>query len=284
MCLWKVSNDQSRKEDKMNYHSDQWIMDGVREHYNEALEYFPEDRIVGIFYQGSGNYGLDTPTSDIDTKLIIIPTFEDIAMNRQPISTTHIRADDSHTDWKDIRLMLQTFRKCNLNFLEILFSPYCIINSLYAEEWDRLIENNELIANYDPCKAVKTMYGLARRKYEQMEHESPSHHNDIEKFGYSPKELHHLLRIEEYVERYIAGEPYKDCLISKLPDYLISVKQGCYTLGDARWIANCSMSHIEEMCYASPFKEYDINRDVDKLLDDVQYEIMKIAIKKEIGD
>ena len=268
----------------MNYHSDKYIMDGVREHYNEALEYFPEDRIVGIFYQGSGNYGLDTPTSDIDTKLIITPTFEDIAMNRQPISTTHIRSDDSHTDWKDIRLMLQTFRKCNLNFLEILFSPYCIINSLYAEEWNRLIENNELIANYDPCKAVKTMRGLARRKYEQMEHESPSHHDDIEKFGYSPKELHHLLRIEEYIERYIAGEPYKDCLISKLPDYLISVKQGCYTLGDARWIANCSMSHIEEMCDASPFKERDINRDVNKLLDDVQYKIMKIAIKKEIGD
>lgn len=259
-------------------------MDGIREHYNEALEYFPEDRIVCLVLQGSQNYGLDIPSSDIDTKLIVTPTFEDVAMNRQPISTTHIRADNSHTDWKDIRLMLQTFRKCNLNFLEILFSPYCIINNLYAEEWNLLIQNNELIANYDPCKAVKTMCGLARRKYDQMEHESPSHHYDIEKFGYSPKELHHLLRIEEYVERYIAGEPYKDCLISKLPDYLISVKQGCYTLGDARWIANCSMSHIEEMCDASPFKEHDINRDVDKLLDDVQYEIMKIAIKKEVGD
>ena len=40
----------------MNFHSDDWIMDRVREHYNEALERFPEDRIVGIFYQGSGNY------------------------------------------------------------------------------------------------------------------------------------------------------------------------------------------------------------------------------------
>ena len=268
----------------MNYHSDKYIMDGIREHYNEALEYFPEDRIVCLVLQGSQNYGLDIPSSDIDTKLIVTPTFKDVAMNRQPISTTHIRVDNSHTDWKDIRLMLQTFRKCNLNFLEILFSPYCIINPLYAEEWNLLIQNNELIANYDPCKSVKTMCGLARRKYEQMEHESPSHHDDIEKFGYSPKELHHLLRIEEYIERYIAGEPYKDCLISKLPDYLISVKQGCYTLEDARWIANCSMSHIEEMCDASPFKEHDINRDVNKLLDDVQYEIMKIAIKKEIGD
>ena len=65
----------------MNYHSDQWIMNCVQQHYNDALEYFPEDRIVGLFYQGSGNYGLDTPTSDVDTKLIITPTFRDIAMN-----------------------------------------------------------------------------------------------------------------------------------------------------------------------------------------------------------
>lgn len=48
----------------MNYHSDQWIMDRVQEHYNEALEFFPKDRIVGIFYQGSGNYGLDYEDSD----------------------------------------------------------------------------------------------------------------------------------------------------------------------------------------------------------------------------
>lgn len=268
----------------MNYHSDQWIMDRVQEHYNEALESFPKDRIVCIVLQGSQNYGLETMYSDVDTKLIITPTFEDIAMNRQPISTTHIRADDSHTDWKDIRLMLQTFRKCNLNFLEILFSPYCIINPLYAEEWNRLIENNELIANYNPCKAVKTMCGLARRKYEQMEHESPSHHDDIDKFGYSPKEFHHLLRIEEYVERYINDVSYQDCLISERADYLIGVKRGRYTLDDARLIAKTAIDHIEEMCNKFLEDEKPINKDVDALLDDVQYEIMRIAIKKEIGD
>ena len=268
----------------MNFHNDEWIMDRVREHYNEALKYFPEDRIVCIVLQGSQNYGLDTESSDIDTKLILTPTFKDIAMNRQPISTTHIRADNSHTDWKDIRLMLQTFRKCNLNFLEILFSPYCIVNPLYEKEWNRLIQNNELIANYDPRKAVKTMDGLARRKYEQMEHESPSHHDDIEIFGYSPKEFHHLLRIEEYLERYIEGETYVNCLLTKQAEYLKLVKQGCRTLGDARWMAKCSIDRVNKMC--DEFLKTcssEVNSEVDALLDDVQYKIMEIAIKKEIG-
>ena len=269
----------------MNFHSDEWIMNRVREHYNEALEHFPEDRIVCLVLQGSQNYLLDTAHSDIDTKLILTPTFEDIAMNRSPISTTHIRADNSHTDWKDIRLMLQTFRKCNLNFLEILFSPYCIVNPLYAKEWNRLVENNETIASYDPGKAVKTMRGLARRKYEQMEHESPSHHDDIEKFGYSPKEFHHLLRIEEYIERYISGESYADCLHPKKVEYLKQVKLEPLHLDVARFIADQAMYNVDRMTDNYLSENYiEVNKYVDSLLDNVQYNIMKIAIKKEIGN
>ena len=40
-----------------NFHSDDWIMNKIKEHYTEALEMFPESRIVGIFCQGSQNYG-----------------------------------------------------------------------------------------------------------------------------------------------------------------------------------------------------------------------------------
>ena len=90
----------------MNYHSDQWIMDRVQEHYNEALESFPKDRIVGIFYQGSGNYGLDYEGSDVDTKLIVTPTFKDIAMNKNPVSTTHICMKSNGIDLLTLEKML----------------------------------------------------------------------------------------------------------------------------------------------------------------------------------
>ena len=104
------------------------------EHHEEAKQYFPEDRIVGVWLQGSQNYGLDLPTSDVDTKLIVVPTFKDIALNRKPVSTTHVRANDEHIDFKDIRLYIETFKKQNLNFLEILFTDYFIINPFYEEQ------------------------------------------------------------------------------------------------------------------------------------------------------
>lgn len=117
----------------MNFHKDNVIMRRLREHYDEACGLIPEDRIVGVFLQGSQNYGLDYEGSDVDSKCIVIPTLEDICFNKKAISTTHIRKNDEHIDLKDIRLMFQTFRKQNMNFVEILFTEYKIINPLYED-------------------------------------------------------------------------------------------------------------------------------------------------------
>ena len=116
------------------------IMKCVQEHYDEALQYFPEEQIVGVFLQGSQNYELDYAGSDVDTKLIVVPSFKDICLNKKPVSTTHVRANDEHTDWKDIRLYMETFRKQNLNFLEILFTPYKIVNPQYAKFWQKVLD------------------------------------------------------------------------------------------------------------------------------------------------
>ena len=269
----------------MNFHSDEWIMDRIREHYNEALEYFPEDRIVGIFYQGSGNYGLDYEGSDVDTKLIVTPTFEDIAMNKKAVSTTHIRVNEEHIDFKDIRLYIQTFRKQNLNFLEILFTKYAIINPMYKDEWYRLVQAREAIAHYSPIQAIKSMKGIAKEKYHAMEHHYPARMAWIEKFGYDPKQLHHLLRVNEYISRYIDGELYEECLKPQSPEYLQAVKLGFHNLDDARMIANWAIQCIDKMCdkYLDSCSK-EVDQEVDVLLDSVQYDIMKIAIKKEIGE
>lgn len=75
------------------------IIKRVQDHYDEACQDFSKDQIVGCFLQGSQNYNLQLPDSDVDTKLIVLPSFKDIALALKPISTTHIRANKEHTDW-----------------------------------------------------------------------------------------------------------------------------------------------------------------------------------------
>ena len=270
-----------------NFHSDEWIMEQLNRHYQEALTLFPEDRIVGVFLQGSQNYGLDYKGSDIDTKCIVLPTLEDLIFNRKPVSTTHILPNEEHLDLKDVRLYFQTFRKQNLNFMEILFTKYKIVNPTYEPMWNRLIENNEQIARYNPVGAVKTMKGIAMEKYHAMEHEYPSKIDLIKRLGYDPKQLHHLLRVEEYLIRYTNGEKYADCLYSQVGEWLQEVKKTdhpLYTLKTARLMAENSLDYITARVdeFVEAHKDDPVDWHVDVLLDDVQRDIMKLGIELEM--
>lgn len=266
-----------------NFHSDEWIMARLNEHYDEALTLFPKERILGIFYQGSGNYGLDVENSDVDTKLIVLPTIDEIVFNKRPVSTTHIRKNDEHIDLKDVRLYFNTFYKQNLNFLEILFTPYFIINPEYEDLWSELVYRNEDVARMNPLRGLKSMKGIALEKYHAMEHKYPSKVKVLEKFGYDPKQLHHLVRVYEYIQRYIEGEPYKDCLISKKSEELKEVKSGYYSLPEARVIADATIKNVDLMV-----DEYckDLSNESDpvikEFLDDLQSRIIKRALTKEL--
>ena len=272
----------------MNYHDNVWISQKMKEHLQEAKETLKDRPIVVLACQGSQNYGLDYEDSDFDTKCITVPTFKEIALNKKALSTTHVRENNEHIDLKDIRLYIQTFRKQNLNFLEILFTPYyiCPMNNFtnFYNEWGKLIDNREKIAHMNPLRGFASMKGVAAEKYHALEHHYPSRMHMIEKFGYDPKQLCHLLRIDEFMKRFYNGESYEDCLISDYPDYLIDIKKGLFDLDKARDIANATMTEIENLYNKA---KNTLNNKEDKemveLLEDVSYNIMKRSIQNELG-
>ena len=110
----------------------QYIKEQVLRHYNYIKDKYD---VVYLALQGSQNYGLDVYDkdykSDVDTKAIILPSFEDIVYNRQPVSKTIVLDNNEHIDVKDIRVMFENFKKQNVNFLEILFTEFYILNEEY---------------------------------------------------------------------------------------------------------------------------------------------------------
>jgi predicted nucleotidyltransferase len=215
---------------------------------NEHLEAVCADGYnpVYIALQGSQNYQLDYKNSDVDTKAIVLPTFEDIVFNKKMVSTTYIMENNEHCDLKDIRLMFNNFKKQNINFLEVLFSPYYWVDERYEEEFEQLRAHAEEIAHYNENVAVKCMLGMAREKYKAMEHPYPSLIDKIEKYGYDGKQLHHIDRMREFMERYIDGEPFGSCLISNHREYLIKVKKNEFSLKDARLMAEIELGKMEK--------------------------------------
>ena len=261
------------------------VISRVQEHYDESLNYFTSNEIVGCFLQGSQNYGLAYEGSDVDTKLIVVPTFKDIALNRKPVSTTYVRANVEHTDWKDVRLYMETFRKQNLNFLEILFTDYKVMNPYYENQWNRLVGRREEIARMNPWRAVKSMKGIAMEKYHAMKHPYPSKLDILAEHGYDGKQVSHLIRVADYLARYINGESYESCLYPSphLYDEIMAYKLHKIPLEIAEKRADEVIDYVSAIADNFCVKTFD-NESVEmrELLEDVQYEIMRQAVVLEV--
>lgn len=118
-----------------------------------------------------------------------------------------------------------------------------------------------------------------------MEHPYPSKMHLIETIGYDPKQLHHLIRIQEFLNRLIAEESFEECLVSKQPDYLINVKKGYYNLSAARSVAEINYNYIHRVCneQIELHKNDVIDSYLSEQIDYTVCSIIKDFCKKELG-
>ena len=187
------------RTDSMN---DTVVMSRLQEHLESALAAHPVDWFV-ICVQGSQNYGIDDEHSDVDTKMLTIPSLKELTLNSKTLNKVHIMENGEHCDIKDVREYFKIFRKSNINFVEILFTDYWIVNEKYADLWLDLRYHAEALARYNPYAAVSCMKGMASEKLHALSHEYPSRMAWIEEYGYDPKQLSHLFRIKYFIENYI---------------------------------------------------------------------------------
>lgn len=257
------------------------IQNRIQEHYDLTVEKGFE--VVGVFLQGSQNYNLEYENSDVDSKAILLPKFNNFVLNHAPTSTTSVLDNNEHVDLKDIRLMFDCFKKQNINFVEILFTKYKVINPKYESLFIPLIESRELIAHYNNYATVSCMCGMSLEKFKALEHPYPTIIDKIEKYGYDPKQLHHIVRLDEFLIRYLDGESYEDCLISKQRDYLINVKRGCHSLDEARSIAKELTSKIcsvkAKYMNRNPLK---VNKECEDILNKTLLDVMKFNFQTEL--
>lgn len=188
----------------------------LQEHLSEAMVNENISDWFVIASNGSMNYGLDNKNSDIDSKLLTVPSLKKLIENKRD-NTTHIMSDNGeHVEVKDVAIYMNTILKQNINFVETLFAKAVIVNPRYQNDWEMLYENRELIARYDTKRAVKCMYGMMVQKRKDMETWTEARAKSFHEFGYDTKSLHHLVRLHYFLQHYIVdGWSYEDCLTKR---------------------------------------------------------------------
>ena len=137
--------------------------------------------VIYIGLHGSQNYNLDDEKSDIDCKAIIMPSLHDIIFRK--VTSTTIELEDGHIDVKDLLTFYDVIRKGNFAYVESINTVYWI--------GDEYIKNLFL-----PIEAnLKSMLGAMYEKRKALTHEYPSKHEEFDKWGYDPKQHHHILRL-----------------------------------------------------------------------------------------
>ena len=264
----------------------EFVLNRVREHYEFAESHGYE--IVMLALQGSQNYGLDVYTdeykSDVDTKAIVLPRFEDFCKGKDPVSKTLVLPNDEHCDVKDVRVMFKTFEKQNINFVEILFSKYIIINPKYEDIVKDLISLKEDVASINKNQALRCMAGMSKEKLKAMEHRYPATADKIDKYGYDPKQLHHILRMNDFIHRYVDDVPYEECLIPSNADYLKEIKVTPMPLEEARKLAITTDKNTEAVKNVCSEIPEVVNYKTLEKLNEISYRLLKRYMKEQILD
>ena len=178
------------------------VMARVRKHYERAIEHYGHGAVLGVFCYGSWNYNTNTPDSDVDTKCILVPSLYNLAI--KPYEVKHLHVDDEVCECMSIMHMVANWKKQNINFVEIMFTDYCIINPLYEEVWNCYFKmcNREAIARYDLRQAVHSMVHQAIHTIKQ----DPT----------DPKKVMNGLRIARTLDALLnSNAGYKECIWMK---------------------------------------------------------------------
>lgn len=143
-------------------------------------------QVIYIGLYGSQNYNLDDELSDIDCKAIIMPSLHDIIF-RNKTSTT-VECENGNIDVKDLITFYEVIRKGNFSYIESIDTEYSI-GDKYIKELFKQIRPN-----------LKSFLGAMHEKRKALTHEYPSKHEEFEKWGFDPKQLHHILRLRHLLE------------------------------------------------------------------------------------
>lgn len=196
-------------------------------------------KVHAIALKGSQNYNLHDEESDIDANLVFIPTLQQLRTNfkdKLVFGTGEVTCHNIYS-FADIAY------KGNPQWIEICNSDYIIGDLDYFKKF-----------NINPS-AIK---GMMMEKIQKLSHITPSTAQAIEKYGFIPKELHHIIRLAWLLA---SGRKVDKCHGTRKTD-LIRIKRGLHpnskrnlTLQDAQELITKAQDLVDS-CYSEAKESY----------------------------
>ena len=153
---------------------------------------------------GSHNYNLNTPKSDKDYKVVVLPNYDDIYFSKSLSKNYESKTEDISAH--DIRKYTNSLYKSNINFIEGLFSDNVIINCDFDSKSMSLIEEyfslKDEIASLNLAHLYKSSSHMYLNKLKNLKVKTGTNDELIDMFGYNTKSASTAWRILDFLIRY----------------------------------------------------------------------------------
>ena len=261
------------------------IKSRLKAHYKyiESLGY----EIVGVFLQGSQNYNLDIYekdyTSDVDTKCLVIPTLDSLIKGTAMVSTKY-DFEGEQIDVKDVRVMMEMWKKQNQSYIEILFTKYKLINPKYKPYVNEIIAMRDDITQMNVPQLARCISGMSKEKVCALEHEYPATIEKIKKFGYDPKQLASIIRLTHLIENlFEKDKKFGNAIIyhnGELRNYMIDIKKGKIELEEARKLAELydTKTNAIKNDVVEQYGKDNFNSEICEKLETAIYKLVRFGI------
>lgn len=227
---------------------------------------------------GSHNYNLNTEESDMDYKVYVTPTFEELYNNKRFQKSIVKHTDGNDYDIHDIRKLPELLFKSNLNYLETFFSKDIFLGS---KEMQDLYDLRNDIFNINLPTLFKSCGGTFLQKMKLLPKGTEGTQHLVDMFGYDTKQAQHAYRNLNFCVRY-AETDFKDVeralrYTGEDLEFMMTIKGGeflqdnferfVYFYHDSRFV------HLKEKYLAQPVN-YELKEHIDN-------QIMKL-VKREM--
>ncbi len=137
--------------------------------------------VIYIGLYGSQNYNVADELSDIDCKAIVLPSLHDIIFRK--VTSKTIECENGAIDVKDLITFYSVIKKGNFSYVEAIDTEYSV-GDKYIKEMFKQIRPNK-----------RSILGAMYEKRKALTHEYPSKTEEFKKWGYDPKQFHHIVRL-----------------------------------------------------------------------------------------
>ena len=239
---------------------------------SKAVTTYDKGFVFSALY-GSQNYGLATPTSDVDVKVAFLPSPQDVLLTvkRQAYTHTENGSTDNTVLAKDLRDVFAEFYKQNLNFLEVLATPYFFtLDSASTKLFEELREHSNDVARYYERGFYLCTCGLFNKL-----------NKDFELGRYDHKKLVFGLYLRDFVNQYYNGTEFNRCFTSPNQQFYLDVKQNGVKYDWAMDLWSDAKSVMDEYFQKANQMSTTKNDAVKKWMDEMLYDFTWKYVVKE---